>query len=85
MSGKYKLERDRLSCIFYFLDKKSETSVLSDIEREALKKSNDELAMLRRFKDSKWAQHAKVRHIQEGGNNTKYVHLVANGKHRRKK
>jgi hypothetical protein len=25
-----------------------------------------------------------VRHIQEGGNNTKYFHLVANGKHRRK-
>jgi hypothetical protein len=38
-SGKYKLERDRLSCIIDFLDKKSETSVLSDIEREALKKS----------------------------------------------
>jgi hypothetical protein len=28
---------------------------------------------------------AKVKHIQEGGNNTKYFHLIANGKHRRKK
>jgi hypothetical protein len=27
----------------------------------------------------------KVKHIQEGGNDTKYFHLVANGKHRRKK
>jgi hypothetical protein len=26
-----------------------------------------------------------VKHIQEGGNNTKYFHLVDNGKHRRKK
>jgi hypothetical protein len=26
-----------------------------------------------------------VRHIQEGGNNTKYFHLIANVKHRKKK
>jgi hypothetical protein len=26
-----------------------------------------------------------VKHTQEGGNNTKYFHLVANGKHRRKR
>ena len=40
------------------------------------------MAKLRRDEESKWA---KVRHVQEGGNNTKYFHLVANGKHRRKK
>ena len=40
---------------------------------------------LRRDEESKWAQRAKVKHIQEGGNNTKYFHLIANGKHRRKK
>jgi hypothetical protein len=28
---------------------------------------------------------AKVKHVKEGGNNTKYFHLIANGKHRRKK
>jgi hypothetical protein len=26
-----------------------------------------------------------VKHIQEGGDNTKYFHLIANGKHRKKK
>ena len=26
-----------------------------------------------------------MKHIQEGGNNTKYFHLIANGKHRKKK
>jgi mannosylglycoprotein endo-beta-mannosidase len=46
---------------------------------------NDELAQLRRDEETKWAQQAKVKHIQEGGNNTKYFHLIANGKHRRKK
>jgi hypothetical protein len=43
------------------------------------------LAKLRRDEETKWAQRAKVKHIQEGSNNTKYFHLIANGKHRRKK
>ena len=38
-----------------------------------------------RDEEAKWAQRANVKHIQEGGNNTKYFHLIANGKHRRKK
>jgi hypothetical protein len=43
------------------------------------------LAKLRRDAEIKWAQRAKVKHIQEGCNNTKYFPLIANGKHRRKK
>jgi hypothetical protein len=35
--------------------------------------------------ETKWAQRAKVKYVQEGGNNTMYIHLIANGKHRRKK
>jgi hypothetical protein len=35
--------------------------------------------------EAKWAQRAKVKHVQEGGNNTRYFHLIANGKHRKKK
>jgi hypothetical protein len=38
-----------------------------------------------RDEETKWVQHAKVKHIQEGGDNTKYFHLIANGKHRKKK
>jgi hypothetical protein len=85
LSGKYKIERDRLNFIIDSLDKKSETTILCDAEREALKIANDEIATLRRVEESKWAQRAKIKHIQEGGNNTKYFHLIANGKHRRKK
>jgi hypothetical protein len=40
---------------------------------------------LRRDEESKWAQRAKVKHIQEGGNNMKYFHLIAYGKYRKKK
>jgi hypothetical protein len=39
----------------------------------------------RRDEKTRWAQRAKVKHVQKGGNNTKYFHLVANEKHRRKK
>jgi hypothetical protein len=49
------------------------------------KKADEDLAKLCRDQDSKWAQRAKVRHIQEGGNNTEYFHLIANEKHRKKK
>jgi hypothetical protein len=45
---------------------------------------NDLLSKLRRYEESKWAQRAKVKHVQEGGNNMKYFHLIANGKHRKK-
>jgi hypothetical protein len=45
---------------------------------------NDMIAKLRRHEEAKWAQRAKVKHIQEGDNKTKYFHLIANNKHRRK-
>ena len=51
----------------------------------AKREEDDCLAKLRRDEESKLAQRAKVRHIQEGGNNTKYFHLIDNGKHRKKK
>jgi hypothetical protein len=34
-------------------------------EREALRKANDGLAKLLREEEGKWAQHAKVKHVQE--------------------
>jgi hypothetical protein len=67
------------------LDIKAETCPLNTSERDRLREANDKLAGHRRTEESKWAQRAKVKHVQEGGNNTKYFHLIANGKHRRKK
>jgi mannosylglycoprotein endo-beta-mannosidase len=40
---------------------------------------------LRRDEETTWAQRAKVKHIQEGGSNTKYFHVIANDKHRKKR
>jgi hypothetical protein len=84
-SGKYKQEKDRLLHIIDQLDLKAETNPLNSNEKEQLKKANESLNKLRRDEESKWAQRAKVKHIQEGGNNTRYFYLIANGKHRKKK
>ena len=85
LSGKYKQEKVKLQNIIDFLDIKAETTPLSTQEREALRNANDKIASFRRDEESKWAQRAKVKYIQEGGDNTKYFHLIANGKHRKKK
>lgn len=85
LSGKYKKEKERLLSIIDELDLKAECNPLNSAEREALKNANETINKLRRDEESKWAQRAKVKHIQEGGNNTRYFHLIANGKHRKKK
>jgi hypothetical protein len=85
LSGFYKKEKCRLLELIDRLDLKAESTPLTTAERKEMREANDALAKLRRDEESKWAQPAKVKHIQEGGNNTKYFHLIANGRHRRKK
>jgi hypothetical protein len=48
------------------------------------KEADIALAKLRRDEETKWAQRAKFKHNQDGSNNTKYFHLIANGKYRKK-
>jgi hypothetical protein len=66
-SGKYKKGKERLLAIIDHFVIKAETNPLGLQEREELKKANDGLNKLRREEESKWAQRAKVKHIQEGG------------------
>ena len=49
------------------LDIKAESVPLSVAERAAKKEAYDFLYKLRREEETKWAQCAKVKHIQEGG------------------
>jgi mannosylglycoprotein endo-beta-mannosidase len=67
------------------LDCKAEIAPLEEDERRSLRNAQDAIAKLRRDEETKWAQRAKIKHVQKGGDNTKYFHLIANGKHRRKK
>jgi hypothetical protein len=85
ISGKYKKENESLLSIIDFLDVQAESCPLNDEERLELRKANEQLNKLRQEEEIKWVQRAKIKHIQEGGNNTKYFHLIANGKHRKKK
>jgi hypothetical protein len=80
-----KIEKEHLLTLIDNLDLKAEITPLDDAERKIMRDAQDELANLRRQEESKWAQRAKVKFIQEGGHNTKFFHLIANGKHRRKK
>jgi hypothetical protein len=84
-SGNYEKEKMRLLDIIDSLDIKAETVPLSESKRTCKKEANEHLLSLRRDEESKWAQRAKVKYIQEGGDNAKYFHLIANGKQRKKK
>jgi hypothetical protein len=85
LSSIYKKENNRLLAIIEELDLKAETTPLSISQQKVLRDANEGINKLRRDEETKWAQRAKVKHVQEGGNNTKYFHLIANGKHRKKK
>jgi hypothetical protein len=80
----YKKEKERLTLLIDELDLKAEVIPLSTAEGAAKKEADEGLANLRHEEETKWAQRAEVEHIQEGGNNTKYFHLIGNGKHRKK-
>ena len=84
LSGEYKYLKQKLLLLIDELDIKAETSPLSVAEKVAKKEADECIARLRRDEEAKWAQRAKVKHIQEGGDNTRYFHLIANGKHRKK-
>jgi hypothetical protein len=85
ISGSYKAEKEHLLSIIDMLDCKAEIAPLEEDERRSLRNAQDAIAKLRRDEETKWAQRAKIKHVQKGGDNTKYFHLIANGKHRRKK
>ena len=77
-------KKQKLMLLIDALDIKAETCPLTAAECAAKKDAESCVANLMREEESKWAQRAKVRHVQEGGNNTKYFHLIANGKHQKK-
>jgi hypothetical protein len=65
------------------LDKKAEIFPLDEPELNLKHVLNERLAELLREEELKWYQRAKVKHLLEGDANTKYYHLLANGRHRK--
>jgi hypothetical protein len=64
---------------------KAGTTLLTVDGNHCLTNANDKITKLRRDKETKLAQRAKVKHVQEEANNTKYFHLVSNGNMEKKK
>jgi hypothetical protein len=65
------------------LDKKAKTATLNEFELNLKHVLNERLTELLREEELKWYQRAKVKHLLEGDANTKYYHLLANGRHRK--
>lgn len=79
--GHYKKEKKRLIDLIDKLDKKAETTPLTDNEINYKHYLKESLVTLLREEESKWYERAKVKTLLEGDNNTKFFRLVANGKH----
>jgi len=83
MSGTYKKEKNELLNKLDELDKKAEISLLSEIELNLKHVLNERIAELLWEEELKWYQMAKAKHLVEGDANTKYVHFLAYGRHRK--
>jgi len=83
VSGSYKKEKKDILNKLDDLDKKAESATLSQPELDLKHVLNVKLAELLREEELKWYQRAKAKHLLEGDANTKYYHLLANGRHRK--
>jgi mannosylglycoprotein endo-beta-mannosidase len=63
--------------------KKAESSSLSDQEINLRHYLKERLVCLLREEELKWYERAKIKTLLEGDANTRFFHLVANGKHRK--
>ena len=66
-------------------DRKAETSLLSPQEVELRHHLKGQLTKLLREEEIYWLQRSKATKLLQGDDNTKYFHLVANGRHRKTK
>ena len=67
------------------LDRKAETNLLSSQEVELRYHLKGQLTKLLREEEIFWLQRSKATKLLQGDDNTKYFHLVANGRHRKTK
>ena len=81
ISGAYKMEKKLLLNKLDELDKKAVNTLLEDNEVNLKHVLNERLAELLREEEPKWYQRVNVKQLLEGDANTKYYHLVANGRH----
>lgn len=79
------MEKERLLNLINHLDIKAERGTLLAQDRADKAEAEQKLKHLLREEELKWAMRAKVRQVVEGDDNTQIFHLIANGRHRKKK
>ncbi|KAJ1297556.1 hypothetical protein BS78_01G385600 [Paspalum vaginatum] len=84
-NGDYKKKKSELQNIICSLDTEAEVRDLNETELECLTQSQDQLTKLLREEEIKFYQQAKAKDVLLGDNNTRYFHMIANGKHRKKR
>ena len=82
-AGTYRKEKKKLLALLENLDKRAELAPLSDQEINYKHYLKERLVLLLREEEIKWYERAKVKTLLEGDDNTRFFHLVANGKHRK--
>ena len=80
--GTYRKEK-KLLTLLESLDKKVESVPLPDQEINFKNYLKERLVLLLREEEIKWYERAKVKTLLEGDDNTRFFHLVANGRHRK--
>jgi hypothetical protein len=82
-NGAFKMEKKEIISKLDELDKKAEGTLLAPHEVDLRQCLRTQLIQLLREEEVKWYQRSKTEKIIYGDSNTKYFHLVANGKHRK--
>jgi hypothetical protein len=83
MKGAYSKEKQELMRKPDELDRKAESMLLSQQELDLKQSVKERLAQLLREEEIHWFQRAKTTKMLKGDRNTKYFHLIANGKRRK--
>jgi hypothetical protein len=84
LNGVNKKEKEEITSKIDELDKKAKSTILSPQEVDLRQCLNTLLIQILREEKIKWYQRAKTNKLLYGDSNTKYFHLVANGKNRKK-
>jgi hypothetical protein len=79
-AGIYKKEKKKLNSLLDQLDKKAETSILSNNEINMKHYLNERLATLLREEEIKWYERSKIQNLLQGDDNTCFFHLIARDK-----
>ena len=78
-------KKDILIQLIDTLDLKAESNLLNRFEQATKAEAEHQLHVLLREEETKWAMRAKVLKVMQGDDNTQFVHMISNGKHRKKK